>query len=103
MSTLQNGVKIINEEPVVTKDNANMQMSAPPLDGAIIDECKENTDNDPNNLPYDAIQVYEYEGLGSRPGSLSSLDDSVASRDQDYDYLNEWGPKFNKIANVYGN
>ena len=46
--------------------------------------------------------MYEYAGDGSSAGSLSSLDESVKSRDEDYDYLNEWGPKFNKIADVYG-
>ena len=47
------------------------------------------------------IQVYEYEGNRSRIGSLSSLDSDVTVENQDYDYLNEWGPKFNKVKNIY--
>ena len=47
------------------------------------------------------IQVYEYEGNRSRVGSLSSLDSDVTVENQDYDYLNEWGPKFNKVKNIY--
>ena len=35
-------------------------------------------------------------------GFRSSLNIS-RSGDQDYDYLNHWGPKFAKLANMYNN
>ena len=41
-------------------------------------------------------------GGNSDVGSLSSLNTSSSQEDQDYDYLNDWGPKFSKLANMYG-
>lgn len=59
-----------------------------------------NTDmGSPND---DTPITFDYEGGGSDAGSLSSLNTS-SSGDQDYDYLNEWGPKFAKLADMYNN
>lgn len=52
--------------------------------------------------PYDTPYPFNFEGGGSDAGSLSSLNTS-SSGDQDYDYLNDWGPKFAKLAELYNN
>ncbi len=58
-------------------------------------------DNDPNVPPYDTALIYDYEGDGSVAGSLSSIASMGSDGDQDYDYLNDWGPRFKKLANMY--
>lgn len=61
----------------------------------------EAADNDPNVPPYDTALIYDYEGEGSLAGSLSSIASGSSDGDQDYDYLNDWGPRFKKLANMY--
>ncbi|XP_036390882.1 cadherin-11-like isoform X2 [Megalops cyprinoides] len=61
-----------------------------------------DADNDPTAPPYDSIQIYGYEGRGSIAGSLSSLESVTTDSDLDYDYLQSWGPRFKKLADIYG-
>ena len=61
-----------------------------------------DADDDPGSPPFETPINFNYEGGGSDAGSLSSLNTS-SSGDQDYDYLNEWGPKFAKLADMYNN
>lgn len=61
-----------------------------------------DADNDDGAAPYDSVREYAFEGGSSDAGSLSSLNTSSSDGDQDYDYLTDWGPKFSKLANMYG-
>ncbi|XP_041717256.1 cadherin-20-like [Coregonus clupeaformis] len=59
-------------------------------------------DLNPCAPPYDSLQTYAYEGEGSVAESLSSLQSGCSSTDHEYDYLNDWGPRFKKLAEMYG-
>ncbi|XP_074248586.1 cadherin-15 isoform X2 [Saimiri boliviensis] len=74
-----------------------------PLDIAdFISDGLEAADSDPSVPPYDTALIYDYEGEGSVAGTLSSILSSQGDEDQDYDYLRDWGPRFARLADMYG-
>uniref|UniRef100_A0A7N8Y5S9 Cadherin-10 n=1 Tax=Mastacembelus armatus TaxID=205130 RepID=A0A7N8Y5S9_9TELE len=67
-----------------------------------INQRLQDNDSDPTAPPYDSLATYAYEGNGSIAESLSSLESVTTEGDQDYNYLSEWGPRFKKLADMYG-
>ncbi|XP_047118591.1 neural-cadherin-like [Schistocerca piceifrons] len=83
------------------------KLTFPPLGpepniGVFIEEHKKRADADPNAPPFDDLRNYAYEGGGSTAGSLSSLASGTDDNEQDFDYLGAWGPRFDKLADMYG-
>lgn len=53
--------------------------------------------------PFDSLQTYAFEGSGSAAESLSSFSSlSSVESEQSYHFLSEWGPRFRKLAELYG-
>ncbi|XP_044765888.1 DE-cadherin [Coccinella septempunctata] len=70
---------------------------------AFLDNKIDNCDKDPNNLTYDDVRHYAYEGDGNSAGSLSSLASCTDDGDLKFNYLSNFGPRFRKLADMYGN
>ncbi|XP_045389100.1 cadherin-5 [Lemur catta] len=69
---------------------------------AMIEAKKDEADQDGGGPPYDSLHIYGYEGSESIAESLSSLGTDSADSDIDYDFLNDWGPRFKMLAELYG-
>lgn len=61
------------EDKSPIKENLYKQGAEVPDISGFLTGKKEVCDRDPNNLPYDDVRYYAYEGDGTSTGSLSSL------------------------------
>ncbi|XP_049642312.1 cadherin-5 [Suncus etruscus] len=68
----------------------------------MIEVKKDEADHDGGGPPYDTLHIYGYEGSESIAESLSSLGTNSSDSDIDYDFLNDWGPRFKMLAELYG-
>ncbi|XP_038077180.1 neural-cadherin-like isoform X2 [Patiria miniata] len=84
----------LSHAPRPTGDDPNV--------GDFINDRLKDANDDPDAYPNDSLKEFDYEGEGSSAGSLSSLNSSSTDGDQNYDYLNDWGPPFKKLADMYG-
>ncbi|XP_012283328.1 DE-cadherin [Orussus abietinus] len=67
-----------------------------------LDGKKESCDKDPDTNPFDDVRHYAYEGEGNSDGSLSSLASCTDDGDLNFNYLSNFGPRFRKLADMYG-
>ena len=70
--------------------------------GTFILKRLDDANTDPRYGPHDSVHGFAYEGAGSVAGSLSSLESGGGESEQDYNFLDDWGPRFNKLAAMYG-
>lgn len=75
--------------------------SEPDMRSFITQRLCEN-DSDPAAPPYDSLATYAYEGSGSTAESLSSLESVSSDAWSDFEFLNELGPRFKRLAEMYG-
>ncbi|XP_026497557.1 DE-cadherin isoform X4 [Vanessa tameamea] len=75
--------------------------AAPDISG-FLDDKKSVLDRDPDINPYDDVRHYAYEGDGDTSGSLSSLASCTDDEDLKFNYLSTFGPRFRKLADMYG-
>ncbi|XP_034471954.1 putative neural-cadherin 2 [Drosophila innubila] len=67
----------------------------------LMEERKQRIDKDPNAPPFDDLRNFTFEGSGSIAESLSSLASGTDDENQDFNYLQNWGPRFNALAAMY--
>ncbi|EDV36495.1 uncharacterized protein Dana_GF12987 [Drosophila ananassae] len=70
--------------------------------GDFLGDKKETCDRDASAFTVDDVRHYAYEGDGNSDGSLSSLASCTDDGDLNFDYLSNFGPRFRKLADMYG-
>lgn len=91
-----------NDNDIIGKDKLYQQGQDVPNIGQFLETKKHMCDTDPNNLPFDNVRYYAYEGDGNSSGSLSSLASCTDDGDLKFNYLSNFGPRFRKLADMYG-
>ncbi|KAM8799476.1 CADH5 protein, partial [Eudromia elegans] len=103
-SVRRNGIKpeaVPSPYAQIQKPSENVTSGAGEME-IMIEVKKDEADNDRDLLPYDTLHIYGYEGAESIAESLSSLESGSSDSDIDYDFLNDWGPRFKMLAELYG-
>lgn len=92
---------VLDNQPLIPHTPKIIPTQPPEDISDFIRTAKEQADNDPSAPPYDSLLTFDYEGQGSTAGSLSSLCSATTDETVNYDYLQEWGPRFQKLAEIY--
>jgi len=92
--------------PALHPGGPNKMMKFSPHDApdiqTFLQTNKDRIDTDPDATPFDDLRHYAYEGDGNSGGSLSSLNSGTSDGDLEFDYLHNFGPRFKKLADMYG-
>ncbi|XP_027273930.2 cadherin-19 [Cricetulus griseus] len=64
-------------------------------------EKLEEANTDPYAPPFDSLQTFAFEGTGSLAGSLSSIGSRATDQEDNFDYLNDLGPRFKRLACMF--
>lgn len=85
-----------------TKTSATTEFSFTGADfGRYLSEVVRDADRHPQAVPQDSLRVFCTEGEGSVASSLSTLSSSGLGESLVYDDIKEWGPKFEKLSELY--
>ncbi|KAK0161393.1 hypothetical protein PV327_009868 [Microctonus hyperodae] len=88
--------------PTISSRQNKMAPDEVPDICGFLDSKKESCDKDPDTNPFDDVRHYAYEGEGNSDGSLSSLASCTDDGDLKFNYLSNFGPRFRKLADMYG-
>lgn len=92
--------------PTIYEDNIykkSDKLNEIPDIGGFLVEKKDTCDKDTDAYLLDDVRHYAYEGDGnSSRSSLSSLASCTDDGDLRFDYLSNFGPRFRKLADMYG-
>lgn len=69
--------------------------------GQYLSDVVRDADHSSQAVPHDSLQVFHTEGEGSVASGLSTLSSSEPDEAIVYDNIKEWGPKFEKLSELY--